>query len=261
MFIYYVYAYLRKSDNSPYYIGKGKDDRAFRKHGIISVPKNKKNIIFLEKNLSEVGALALERRYIKWYGRKDLNTGILINRTDGGEGLSNPSSSTKQKFKDRNKKMFENGHPWNNRKKGDKLSKISSEFESNLIANGLHNFQNKNVREKALNSSVKKSKELAEKGEHIFQSKEFKENSRKRQIDLFSSGKHPFLKSNEVRIKNGTHNFLTEISPSLIHVSCVKCKRETTLTGLGFHKNICPKPKQKYKIKLECKKATLNERG
>jgi hypothetical protein len=93
---YYVYVYLRKKDLTPYYIGKGHKDRAWRKEHNVKVPEDKNRIVIVESNLTDIGAFAIERRLIRWYGRKDLGQGILRNLTDGGEGATGPKS---QKWK------------------------------------------------------------------------------------------------------------------------------------------------------------------
>jgi len=85
---FYVYLYLRE-DGTPYYVGKGKGDRAFsNRRRKTKCPTDKTKIIFHSENLTEEEAFTIEKELIAKYGRKDNGTGILRNLTDGGEGMS-----------------------------------------------------------------------------------------------------------------------------------------------------------------------------
>ena len=100
---YYVYMYLRE-DGTPYYVGKGKDDRAYHKHKRVKPPA-KDRIVFPYNNLTEKESLEKEMELIAKYGRKDIGTGILRNLTDGGEGTSGRilSDNTKTKIGNSNR--------------------------------------------------------------------------------------------------------------------------------------------------------------
>ena len=101
---YYTYAYLRE-DKTPYYIGKGQGNRIYDKRKTTKPPKDKSRIIFLKQNLTEEEAFRHEIYMIDVFGRKDLGTGILHNRTGGGEGSSGrvPSEETRRRLSESGK--------------------------------------------------------------------------------------------------------------------------------------------------------------
>ena len=126
---FYTYAYLRE-DKTPYYIGKGKGNRAYKKGSrVVAPPKDKSRILILKKNLTEEEAFKHEIYMIAVLGRKDLGTGILRNKTNGGEGSSGAIRSEETRDKLSKAKSGEN-HPFYGKtlsqETRDKISKSKS---------------------------------------------------------------------------------------------------------------------------------------
>ena len=96
---FYVYIHRRLDNNSIFYVGKGKGNRAFALNGrnkywnnIVNKCGFKSEILY--DNLEEQKALDLETKTIQEIGRKNL-----CNMTDGGEGLSGHKQSEEHKRK------------------------------------------------------------------------------------------------------------------------------------------------------------------
>ena len=82
--MYYTYLWLREK-GTPYYVGKGKGNRAYTSngHGVHRPVEAERIVIYPAE--SEADAFETEVALIWYYGRKDLGTGCLRNLTDGGE--------------------------------------------------------------------------------------------------------------------------------------------------------------------------------
>lgn len=104
-----VYRHRTLDTHEVFYIGIGSVKRSKSKHRS-SFWKNVVNkhgyyIEIIKNNLSWEEACELEQLLIQEYGRRDLQTGILVNLTDGGEGAPGTiiSEETKLKLRDKNK--------------------------------------------------------------------------------------------------------------------------------------------------------------
>ena len=131
---FYTYAYLRE-DRTPYYIGKGTEKRIFEKRKrCCRPPKDKSRIIFLKQNITEEEAFKHEIYMIAVFGRIDLGTGILHNRTDGGEGASGAvvSEETRRKIseatKGKNNPFYNKSHSEESRRKISEAAKGENNY-------------------------------------------------------------------------------------------------------------------------------------
>jgi hypothetical protein len=114
----YVYC-IDDEDGVPVYIGVGKRDRLnshIQEAKVGRGPRRKVNFEKYEyfvaclqrgyepkpykiaEHLTPHEALEFERFLVAWYGRRDLGTGSLLNRNNGGYGSRNPSASTRAKL-------------------------------------------------------------------------------------------------------------------------------------------------------------------
>ena len=96
MKIFYTYTYVRRN-GTPYYIGKGSGYRSTVNCGRPCNRPDSKYRIHSQRWGSEEEAFEMEKWWIQFWGRKDLGTGILRNKSDGGEGRSNPSEELRRK--------------------------------------------------------------------------------------------------------------------------------------------------------------------
>lgn len=100
---HYVYIW-RDASGTPFYVGKGKGRRAGRVYNRTEAFKEIHSqggctVEIVDEFIHESQAHAFEVELIARYGRRDLG-GLLVNKTDGGEGVSglSPNAETREKI-------------------------------------------------------------------------------------------------------------------------------------------------------------------
>jgi len=117
---WYVYRHIRLDKDEPFYIGIGNKSNYSRAYENHSSKRNKIWNDIVLKSLYEVEiiideltkeeASEKEKEFIKLYGRKDLNNGVLCNLTDGGDGIWNCIRSEETRKKLREQKIGSKNH-------------------------------------------------------------------------------------------------------------------------------------------------------
>jgi uncharacterized protein YlaI len=171
---YYVYMLL-SIDETPFYVGKGTGKRYndhFLKHNLKKLSQKNKmieyikistgnwpRVLIVKENMTAREAFTLEEKLIQEYGRKDKNTGVLLNATNGGgreTGWCMPDS-VKKKISIANKGKKKNITWGKNISKALKGRTFTDEHKEKIrqktidrVVAGRHNFTSKNAKQQAL---------------------------------------------------------------------------------------------------------------
>ena len=136
--MFYVYEHWRLDTNTCFYVGKGKNKRAWdlknmrNRHFKAVISKLISlglavDIRIFANNLSEEDAIQLEIERIAFYGMENLT-----NMTSGGDGLKNPTEETRKKISDAHKKRFENPEERQKMSLIKKGTKVSEETKAKI---------------------------------------------------------------------------------------------------------------------------------
>ncbi len=142
-----VYRHIRLDNGLPFYIGIGKkEERAYSKNGRTEywhkiVKKCGFEVEILFDDISYEMAKIKEIEFIKLYGRANINSGILCNLTDGGQGSSGykHSSETITKLKNIAKNRTEETYKKISISNSNKIVPIETKLKISLATIGEKN--------------------------------------------------------------------------------------------------------------------------
>ncbi len=162
-----VYQHIRKIDGVVFYIGIGKiEKRAYSKNSRSKfwrryTAKTEYLVMITHKDICWEEACSIEKYLISFYGRRDLGLGTLVNVTDGGEGISNPSEDIRKRISQTSKGR--------NNRKGKKHSEETKKRISEAHKDKKHSEETKKIiskihKDKSVSAETRKKQSEAHKG-------------------------------------------------------------------------------------------------
>lgn len=233
--IYYVYFYLRETASdvaaagTPYYVGVGKGKRINRKgKKEVPMPSNKSLRVKVHENLHWRQALDYEVAYIKQYGRIDTGTGILRNKTDGGDGTHGRVMTTSERlYRSKIQKEVQN-RPEVLAKRAASMAAVNATFETRA---------KRSESAKKLATLPGKQQAFSEASKERWQDPEYRRSLVEKHRAYWNNEDHRISKSKEQSVRWQDPEYARNVS-NKIREACqkpeVREKRSKAHTGMKF---------------------------